>query len=70
MQISICPSNPPHCFFYQRHKNPLRCALISQNWSFFKILAGPNAPKYQKPEITIEYLVRFCLLAVVTRLEP
>ena len=67
MQISICPSNPPHCFFYQRHKNPLWYDLISQNWSFCKILAGLNAPKYQNPKITFEYLVRFCLLAVVTR---
>ena len=41
MQISICPSNPPHCFFYQRHKNPLWCALISPNWSFSKYWQDP-----------------------------
>ena len=70
MQISICPSNPPHCFFLPKTQKPFEVRPHFPKLEFFTILAGPNAPKYQKPEITIEYLVRFCLLAVITRLEP
>ena len=68
MQISICPSNPPHCFFTKDTKTLCGAPSFPKIGVFFlKILAGPNAPKYQSPKITFEYLVRFCLLAVVTR---
>ena len=67
MQMSICPSNPPHGFFTKDTKTLFGAPSFTKIGVFFKILAGPNAPKYQNPKITFEYLVRFCLLAVVTR---